>query len=235
MATGTTAKDCTQLVEDFLQARTSPHTRRTYRFALQHYAAWAKAKSVGHAVSALLGMDPAEAVHAVNAYRDAMAMNGVAPATVNNRLAVLRSLVRTARDLGMVEWQLEAEFLSGYRRETRPAAKGIAGALLAARRSGTAKGVRDAAILRLVIDLGLTNGDIHRLNVGDIDVEKDTILVHGRNPPCEYQATMPMLASAAVRTWLALRKGLPDQPCFVSMKDGARLNAASIARVIGRQ
>jgi site-specific recombinase XerC len=92
--------------------------------------------------------------------------------------------------------------------------------------------MRDAAILRLVLELGLTCGDIHRIDVGDIDMETGTICVHGRNPRREYRGGMPMLTAAALRTWLAFRKGLPDQPCFTSMNDGARLKAESIALII---
>ena len=90
-------------------------------------------------------------------YRSHLLAIGLAPATVNRRLAALRSLVKLARTLGMVGWALDVPSVrsEAYRDTSGPGRDGFCRLLDQLASRTDAKGVRDRAILRLLYDLGL--------------------------------------------------------------------------------
>jgi integrase/recombinase XerC len=115
-----------RLLAAFLSGR-SPQTLKAYAADLADFAAWAGAGSAAEACGQLLQAPHGAANGAALAYRAHLLGRGLAPATVNRRLAALRSLVHLARTLGLVAWGLDVEGVrsEGYRDTRGPGAAGV--------------------------------------------------------------------------------------------------------------
>ena len=93
-----------QLIARFLSGR-PPATARAYTADLEDLARF-HGTSVADAVRSLL-LGPEIARELVLDYAVELRRRGLAPATARRRLATLRSLLATARQLGVVAWELE--------------------------------------------------------------------------------------------------------------------------------
>ena len=113
------------------------------------------------AIDRLLRGGPAAANRAVMAYRAHQLDAGLASATINRRLAALRSMVRVGRLIGLVNWSLEVE---NVKAEPRGDMRGPGLVDLqamtrhAAGRGDGTQARRDRAILALLFDLGPAGG-----------------------------------------------------------------------------
>ena len=94
------------LLSDFLSRR-SERTRVAYDGDLTAFAASTGQPSSLAAVCFLLSLPAGEANGAVLRYRSEMIATGLSSATVNRRLAAVRSVVKLARTLGLVSWSIE--------------------------------------------------------------------------------------------------------------------------------
>src|SRR4051794_23772017 len=84
---------CTRLVEAFLAGR-SPRTLAAYRADLEDFRCYMGTSTAAYAAKWLLD-NPQVVAHAlVLIYSSKMTRRGLQPATINRRLATLRSLVR---------------------------------------------------------------------------------------------------------------------------------------------
>src|SRR5919202_3659421 len=115
-----------RLLRAFLSAR-SRNTARAYSRDLEHFAAWCRVPTPGEAARLLLAGSHGHANEVALRYKGSMLEEGLAPATVNRRLAALRSLVKLARVLGQVSWQLEVEGVrsESYRDTRGPGREGV--------------------------------------------------------------------------------------------------------------
>src|SRR5262249_4961022 len=145
-----------RLVEAFLAGR-SPQTLRAYRKDLEDFAAFLGVPSVEAIPGALLGGAQGSASESAPRHRADLQGRGLAPATVNRRLAAIRSLVKLARVLGLVPWTLDVDGVRSetYRDTRGPGRQGFRQLLAALEGRQDAKGLRDRALLRLLFDLGL--------------------------------------------------------------------------------
>ena len=137
-------------------------------------------------------------------------------ATINRRLAALRSLVKLATTLGLVSWTLAVENLKAqaYRDTRGPSLDAYKALLVVARAQLGAKGLRDVALLRLLHDPGLRRGEAVQLNVSDLDLAGDRIMVHGKARSQKESVTLPEPTKTALEAWLQAR-GTEDGPLFV--------------------
>ena len=111
----------------------------------------------------------------VQQYRAALEQKGLAPSSINLRLAAIRKLASEAADNGL----LGAEQASAIARVKGARRRGVrvgnwltreqAQALLDAPDAGTVKGKRDRAVLALLIGCGLRRSEIAALGAGDIE------------------------------------------------------------------
>jgi integrase/recombinase XerC len=95
-----------RLAETFLAGR-SPQTFRAYRQDLEDFRAFVGAGDPDGAAGLLGGRSHGEGNGPALAYKADLVGRDLAAATVNRRLAALRSLVKLARTLGLVPWTLE--------------------------------------------------------------------------------------------------------------------------------
>ena len=218
-----------QLAKTFKEGL-SENTRRAYAQDLRDCARFLAALSdeVGPDVSELLDgatyvarkllpKGPGMANAVVSEYRNHLRDDGLAPATVNRRLAAVRSLVKAARLFGLVTWKLEVSGVKSrsYRDTSGPGLKGFKRMMAKARADDTAKGVRDRAILRLLWDLALRRSEVVGLDVEDVDLERGRLMVHGKGRGEPELMTLPDGTKAALGRWLKVR-GEHDGALFTS-------------------
>ena len=98
-------EDAQALLDSFLAGR-SPHTLAAYRGDLADFARWLGEPDPQAATARFLSAAPGEAHKLALDYRNALTEAGLAPSTVNRRLAALRSLVTLGNTLGLVTWRL---------------------------------------------------------------------------------------------------------------------------------
>src|SRR5258707_4528133 len=108
-----------RLLEAFLSGR-SPRTLRAYARDLADFARWSGVAPAAEAARLLLAAGQGGANGTALSYRAALLARGLSAATVNRRLAALRSLVKVARLLGLAGWTLDVDGVpSEQLRDTR--------------------------------------------------------------------------------------------------------------------
>jgi len=211
-----------RLVAAFLAGRNAA-TIKAYRADLEHFRAFLEAPDVAAAAAQLLGGGHGEANAAALAWKSRMVDAGLAAATINRRLAALRSLVKLGRVLGAVAWTLEVANLRAqpYRDTRGPGRAGFLALLEQLAGRTDAKAVRDRAILRLLYERALRCCEVCRLDVGDVDLAGGTLDVLGKGRTAKERLTIAAPTVAAVRAWLEVR-GSEAGPLFCSLDNGHR-------------
>ncbi len=205
-----------RLTAAFLAGRNA-RTLAAYSADLADFVAYLGARDVDAAASALLGGGHGAANEAALGYRAHLVGRGLSPATVNRRLAALRSLVKLARTLGMVTWNLEvASVPSQTYRDTRgPGVDGFRRLLEQLDARVDAKAKRDRAALRLLFDLALRRAEVVGLDLAHVDLEAGTVSILGKGRTERETLTLPAPTRAALEAWIGLR-GSESGPLFVN-------------------
>lgn len=222
------------LVREFLKRR-SAQTRRAYEDDLRAFAEFAGVDSPAAALQTLVSLDQGQANGLALSYKNHLIESGLSPATVNRRLATLRSAVKLANQLGLVNWQItiENEKAQAYRDTTGPGREGFRALLeWAVSQRNSRKATRDVAILRLLYDLALRRGEVVSLDLEDYDAENHTLAVLGKGRAAKAILTLPEPTETALRRWIEVRGDHPG-PLFTNC-DRAGKGASNEARLTGR-
>jgi len=233
------------LIELFLAGRPE-QTSNAYRRDLEAYALEMAFPNPSRAVNALL-QNGAGAANAIGlAYRARLITHGLAPATINRRLASLRSLLMMAQRLELISWRLDVPNVRSrsYRDTQGPGDHGVQLLLQTANaQCDIRKSRRDVALIRLLHDLALRRGEVCRLQLADIDLLQGSLSVTGKG---EVECTtigLPGPTRCAIENWLDIRGGDPG-PLFFAfdgagrLRTDARLSGGglwSILRTLGRR
>ena len=225
-----------RLVDAFFSGRTAK-TVDAYRRDLEGFRVFVGAKSGDEAARLLLSGGHGSANETVLRYRAGLLEKGLSPATVNRRLAAVRSLVKLARTLGLVPWTLEVPSVESrsYRDTKGPGVDGYRRLLAVLDSRVDAKGRRDRAVLHLLFDLALRREEVVHLDLGDVDVEKKTISILGKKRTQKETLTVPEPTMAALVSWIEVR-GDESGPLFHNFDragKGERLTGRSIHRLVG--
>jgi len=221
------------LINAFLSGK-SPKTIEAYGHDIEDFANFCN-RDPNEAVELLLSSSPGEANAQVLAYRAYLLEEGRSPATVNRRLAALKSLTKLARTIGVIPWTLEVEGVrSKAYRDTRGA--GVCGvqAIFSLAKGTSKKAKRDYAMLRLLYDLGLRRGEVVSLDLADIDLERSTLEVVGKGRREKELLTLPEQTKQALSAWIEAR-GNAEGALFLSLDrrgGGGRLTGTSLYRIV---
>ena len=223
------------LVSAFLSGR-SERTIAAYRQDLEDFRAWAEADTIDHAAASLFSLPHGDANACALAYKTDLLSRSLSPATINRRLAALRSLVKLARTLGLVAWTLEVENVKTkpYRDTRGPGRSGFEAMLAEAKAQPPKKAARDCAMLRLLHDLGLRRGELVALDLSDVDIEAGTVAVMGKGRMEKDTLSMPEPTQVALVRWLR-KRGRKAGPLFRNLDragKGDRLTATSLYRIV---
>lgn len=224
-----------RLVEAFLSGRNA-RTLEAYGRDLEDFRVFVGAVTVDEAAGELLGRGHGEANALALSYKSHLVERKLAAATVNRRLAALRSLVKLARTLGFVPWTLEVESVKAETyRDTRGPGRGSVRRMLERLDARLdAKGRRDRALLRLLFDLALRRGEVVSLDVEHVDLEGGTVAVLGKGRTGRVKVTLPDATKAALSGWLEVR-GTDAGALFVSLdraSRGHRLTGRAVYKIV---
>jgi integrase/recombinase XerC len=229
-----------RLIERWTSGR-SPNTIDAYKRDLGYFASWAGAPSPAAAMTSFLSRTMGEANEQAFQYRAAMVDKGVAPATVNRRLAALRSIVKLGRQFGMVSWMLEVDGVkSRAYRDTR--GPGVAGMIkagdVAKAHSDPEKAARDLAMMRLLYDLALRRSEVCSLDMEHVDIHHSRIFVLGKGKKEREWRSLPHQTLRALQAWIKLRGKHPGA-LFVSLsfwpvRGSKRLKPDGLYNILGR-
>ena len=224
-----------RLVEAFLSGRNA-RTLEAYGRDLEDFRVFVGAATVDQAAGELLGRGHGEANALALSYKSHLVERRLAAATVNRRLAALRSLVKLARTLGHVPWTLEVESVKAETyRDTRGPGRGSVRRMLERLDERLdVKGRRDRALLRLLFDLALRRGEVVSLDVEHVDLEGGTVAVLGKGRTGRVKVTLPDATKAALSGWLEVR-GTDAGALFVSLdrvSRGHRLTGRAVYKIV---
>jgi integrase/recombinase XerC len=212
------ALDSRRLIERWTSGR-SPNTVDAYKRDLAHFAGWMGSASPAAGMTVLLSLTMGEANEKAFDYRGAMVDSGVAPATINRRLAALRSIVKLGRQFGMVPWMLEVDGVKSQAfRDTRgPGVTGVTKAKdVATSHWDAAKAARDVAILRLLYDRSLRRSEVCSLDIEHLDAHTSRLSVLRKGKREREWMALPPQTLRAVQEWVRHRGKHPG-PLFVSL------------------
>ena len=183
-------------------ASISPRSLAAYGADLDALAGFLGVETRGDVAREIVSGGPGEANRLVLAWRGAMLDAGLAPKTVNRRLSAVRSLLKVARLLGLIEWGIDVK---GVRAKVMRDVRGLPWATYQERIANPDIPVRDLAMLRLMGDRGLRSQEARTLRVSDVEDDCAAVWVlpkggHERERVGIYGETRE-----ALRAWLAER------------------------------
>jgi integrase/recombinase XerC len=226
------------LVAELLADKRSPNTRVAYERDLRDFfSVVAGAIATPILVAEFLNLERFAAISLVLKYKAHLIDKGLAEATVNRRLAAVRSLVNYARKVGLCQYSLEdiqGEKTKKYRDTSGVSAAQFKKVLATCDRS-TLKGKRDYAILHLLWSNALRRNEVASLDIKHF--ESQTLAILGKG--CGSQRDLISLSKStadALIDWLNARLSLdPNAPLFCSLsynKPGHRLTGEAIRQIV---
>jgi integrase/recombinase XerC len=186
------------------------------------------ASAAGHAIIELLRGGRGAANERVAAWKGAMKREGLKERTINRRLATVRSMLRVARELEVIDWSIDVQ---GFRVELAsdregPSEERIARILVTLQRDGGAAATRDVAVIRL-LRLGLRRGEVSSRDLSHVHFDRSTLVIRGKKRTQDEHVTLPAAEVEAIRAWLEVR-GREPGPLFVRLHSGARMTGHDI-------
>src|SRR5215467_7081696 len=199
-----------------LDSVSSPITRRVYNLGLDEFFAW-----YGQEVR------PGFTKATVAAWRVALEARGLGPISINVRITAVRKLAVEAADNGL----MPPEIAAGITRIKGVAAKGVrlgnwlsvkqAQSLLNAPDPVTKKGLRDRAILAVLLGCGLRRSEVASMTMGHVQQRDgrwcivDLVGKHGR----VRTVPMPTWVKVAMDAWTSVA-GVSDGNVFRTVNRG---------------
>jgi integrase/recombinase XerC len=219
----------------FLAGR-NPRTLLAYRKDLEDFQNFTQASSLQAAAAFLTSQGSGAANGLALAFRVSLQGRGLAPATINRRLAALRSLVKLARVLGMVTWELEVEGIkaASYRDTRGPGVDGFKKMLEVLEGEPDPKSIRDVAIIRMLFGMALRRGEVVSLDLAHLDIETGRLAIMGKGRTQRESLTVPPKVLTALRAWVQVR-GSHDGPLFTALDRGHRghrLDGSAVYRIV---
>ncbi|MEG4989788.1 tyrosine-type recombinase/integrase [Microcoleus sp. BR0-C5] len=218
----------TQLLAD----KRSVNTKRTYAGDVRDFFATVTGQLPTKAsVNAFLRLPERDAVSLVLKWKAGM-MSGegrkkpLAEATINRRLAAIKSLVTMGLNLGVCDYNLarvKGETIAKYR-DTTGINKATFERILSTCDRETVAGKRDYALLRLLWGNALRRNEVSQLNLADFKLGARTLRILGKGKGTQYETVDLGAATAqAITDWLAVRPGSAGEtdPLFVALNYAA--------------
>jgi site-specific recombinase XerD len=211
-----------------LDSVSSPITKRVYNLGLDEFFAW-------------YGEEPRPGFTkaTVSAWRVALEARGLGAVSINVRITAVRKLAVEAADNGL----LAPELASGITRVKGVASKGVrlgnwlsvrqAQALLNTPDVTTTKGLRDRAILAVLLGCGLRRSEVAALTVGHIQQRDGRWCIvdlrgkHGR----VRTVPMPTWVKVAIDAWAAAA-GVTDGAVFRPVTRGDQTQGAALSEKV---
>lgn len=228
------------LISQLLQDKRSANTRAAYERDLRDFfQVVANApKPSPQLVAEFLGLDRFAAVSLVLKYKAHLLQKGLKPATINRRLAAIKSLVKFARKVGKCSYGLEdieGEKNQAYRDTTGIGVDAFKQVLKQCDRS-TLKGLRDYAILHLFWSNALRRNEVATLNIKDFEPKDKTLAIVGKGQSQRQTITISESTAQAIAAWLDARNMTEvNSPLFIALSNntpGHRLTGEALRQLV---
>jgi integrase/recombinase XerC len=225
------------VVDAFLSGRKGT-TLRAYDGDLKHFARALGQADAKAAVAFLLAQPPGHANAIALSYRNKMMERNLSGATIGRRLSALRSVVKLARTLGQVTWTLDVEApkVEPYRDTRGPGDEGwhlMLSYAIGQARGGTAKAIRDLALLRVVHDLALRRAEVAALDLADVDVAGKALAIIGKGRTDKERLSLPNSTLFALLDWIKVRGDWPG-PLFYRLDRASASAEGPATHLTGR-
>lgn len=210
----------------------SQNTAETYKRGAEKFVAWADSQATAGTVT-----------DAARAWKSELLADQYKPATVNAWLSGVKALGAWACEVGQLSYNPALTIKGAKRHGTakRHARESLTDAearrVLAQPDTSTDSGVRDAAILYLMLYTALRGVSLYRADLADLKTEfgRLVLMYQGKgHEEKEDAAIIPAAAEGALRDYLAVRGSEPG-PLFMSLSDrsrGGRLTLSSYRRIV---
>src|SRR5512133_1185964 len=211
-----------------LDSVSSPITRRVYNLGLDEFFAWYEQEPRAGFTKAT-----------VSAWRVALEARGLGAVSINVRITAVRKLAVEAADNGL----LAPELANGIARVKGVASKGIrlgnwlsvqqAQKLLNAPDATTPKGLRDRAILAVLLGCGLRRSEVAALTMGHVQQRDgrwcivDLVGKHGR----VRTVPMPTWVKVATDAWTSAA-GVTDGQIFRPVNRGGQVQTLPLSEKV---
>lgn len=216
---------CSDLLDCFINRQKSSLALKRYA-DLKAFQAWRQTATMDEAISVLL-TSRSEAHRVAEDFARAQQEMGRAPKTVYARACILRQLLKLAQSRGLCDYVLETRAGSQENvRDTRGPSMGVVRQLLDLAKPH----VRNYAILRLFIDLGLRCCEVSDLNTEHINLARGEIWVLGKARSAREKLSLPAPTREALSAWLEQR-GYHPGPLWRN-RTQARLGTRGLYRII---
>lgn len=209
-----------RLIESVLVTLTAAKTKQAYRTALQEFLAWLA--ECGEPLS----------LPVLESWRSRL-LERLSVSSVNQRLSAVRLFLRQAAERGSFprEEMLRLSAVSNVRQPGQRLGRWLtaaeAGRLLGVPDSETLRGVRDRALLALLIACGLRRDELVRLEVRHLQVREGRWVLLDLEGKGRRIRTVPMphWVKQLLDRWLAASE-IEDGPLFRTLRKGGRLGPA---------
>ncbi|TRU61795.1 MAG: integrase, partial [Microcystis aeruginosa Ma_QC_Ch_20071001_M135] len=169
--------DWERILTDWLATKRSNHTQRVYQKDIANFLS-----DIGTELGKFLSLDRHGAFELVSRYKGDLLQKGLKSATINRRLAAIKSLVAFSYNCGHCEFMLESvkgEKLSAYRDTSGVDSETFKRVLSGIDRTSL-KGVRDYALMMLLWSNALRRSEVSKANIGDFDPTAKTLRIYGK-------------------------------------------------------
>jgi integrase/recombinase XerC len=231
------------VLKQLLADKRSENTRRAYERDVNDFlVTMTGTAALPDNVLEFLHLEERQAVAVVLKYKAKLIDKGLKEATVNRRLAAVKSLVEMGRKLGACHYTLtdiKGEKVTSYR-DTTGVDAGTFEQILRQCDRATLAGKRDYALLRLLWGNALRRNEISQLNVRDFDPASRTLRIFGKGRGTHSEMVdLGAATVAAIADWLEARGGnpSPDTPLFTALdfaNSGHRLTGDGIRKIVVR-
>lgn len=227
------------VLNDFLSGK-SENTKKAYDQDIESFRQFIGTKTKNEAVKILLSNGNGYANSIVLKYKDYLQDENLnySSNTINRKLYALKALVKTARLIGAISWDLEFQKLkTETMRDTKgPGLDTFKVMVSGIKTSNKPKDIRDYAMLRLFFDMGLRRSSIVSLNIEDVDLNENTIKIYLKGRREQRIKDIPEVTQKALENWLNIRykdKG----PLFINLdrnktNKGKRISGSGVYKVI---
>jgi integrase/recombinase XerC len=228
------------LISDLIADKRSENTKRAYQKDLEDFFTVTIGQPVTpELINHFLNLAKPQAFKTVWEFKSRLIGQGLKEATINRKLAAVKSLVSYAEKIGLCDWDLDD--IQGEKVETYRDTSGITteqvSNLLATTGQNSPKGKRDYAILRLLWENALRRGEIAKLNINDFFPEESALYILGKGKGTQKERiTLSSKTVQAINEWLHMRNDTaPTAPLFIALdraNKGHRLTGEAIAYIV---
>lgn len=198
--------EISSLVSAFLSGRKQT-TINAYNQDLTDFMGFTNSNTINESISSLLSLDQGNANLTILNFKNYLITKNLSSATINRRLAAIRSLTQLARTLGIVTYNIEIENQPStpYRNTSGLGIDAVNTIVNYLTGKTDSKSVRDLAIVRLLFDLGLRRQEICNIDYEDICFKTSAVKILGKGQFEKSALNLPVTTLAALKNWISIR------------------------------